>query len=115
MEALADTRMTQAGFQLAIFLDPERIRVKIVKKIFAFFGSHWVGDSEEAVIDAHLSVDGLFTKLPKGLSIDLSDLILDVYNRATEILAQEPCQDGGKSVVPATILGKVIFDAARAR
>ncbi|WP_069956611.1 hypothetical protein [Magnetovibrio blakemorei] len=58
-----------------------------------------------------VSVDGLFTKLPKGLSIDLSDLIMDVFNRATEILSQE----GGKAGVPATILGKVIFDAARTR
>ncbi|MBL4614080.1 MAG: hypothetical protein JKY27_04305 [Magnetovibrio sp.] len=56
-------------------------------------------------------IDGLFSKLPKGLSIDLSEMIMDVYNRATEILANE----GGGAVVPATILGKVVTDAVRAR
>lgn len=56
-------------------------------------------------------VDGLFAKLPKGLTIDLSEMIMDVYNRATQILADE----GGGAVVPATILGKVVTDAARAR
>jgi len=58
-----------------------------------------------------VNMDSLFAKLPKGLSIDLSDLIMDVYNRATEILADE----GGSSVVPATILGKVVTDAVRGR
>ena len=56
-----------------------------------------------------VQVDSLFSKLPKGLSIDLADLVMDIYNNATEILATE----GGTSVVPATILGKIVFDAAR--
>jgi len=56
-----------------------------------------------------VTVDGLFAKLPKGLAIDLEDLILDVYNNATEILAQE----GGTAVVPATILGKAVTDIMR--
>ena len=56
-----------------------------------------------------VQVDGLFSKLPKGLHIDLADLVMDVYNSATEILATE----GGKCVVPATILGKIVNDAAR--
>lgn len=56
-------------------------------------------------------IDGLFAKLPKGLTIDLADMVMDVYNRSTEILAEE----GGGAVVPATILGKAVTDAARAR
>ncbi|MCW8915372.1 MAG: hypothetical protein OQK24_05895 [Magnetovibrio sp.] len=56
-----------------------------------------------------VQMDGLFSKLPKGLTIDLSDLVMDIYNRATEIMAEE----GGTCVVPATILGKVVHDAAR--
>jgi len=57
-----------------------------------------------------VQVDCLFAKLPKGLTIDLADLVMDIYNNATEILASE----GGKAVVPATILGKIVTDAARA-
>ncbi|MEG3619387.1 hypothetical protein V5T82_13045 [Magnetovibrio sp. PR-2] len=56
-----------------------------------------------------VQMDGLFSKLPKGLSIDLADLVMDIYNRATEIMADE----GSTCVVPATILGKVVHDAAR--
>lgn len=57
------------------------------------------------------SIDSLFGKLPKGLSIDLPALIMDVYNRVTEILAIESCT----AVVPATILGKAITEVAHRR
>jgi len=57
------------------------------------------------------SIDCLFGKLPKGQSIDLPALIMDVYNRVTQILAIEGCT----AVVPATILGKAITEVARRR
>ncbi|MBF0248501.1 MAG: hypothetical protein HQL36_10590 [Alphaproteobacteria bacterium] len=58
-----------------------------------------------------VSVDGLFSKLPKGIHVDMADMIMDVYNQASVILHQE----GAQGMVPATVLGKVMTDVARAK
>ncbi|MEO5335587.1 MAG: hypothetical protein H7841_01650 [Magnetospirillum sp. WYHS-4] len=49
-----------------------------------------------------VQMDALFTKLPKGISIDLSELAMEVFNQACELLAKE----GSKAFVSANVVGQ---------
>jgi hypothetical protein len=56
-----------------------------------------------------VQMDHLFTKLPKGISIDLSELAMDVFNQACAVLEEE----GSKAFVSANIVGQACGAAVR--
>lgn len=47
-------------------------------------------------------MDGLFTKLPHGITVDLSEMTVEIYNQACENLQGE----GVTAFLPANILGQ---------
>lgn len=49
-----------------------------------------------------VQMDVLFTKLPKGITIDLTELTMEVFNKACEILEEE----GSKAMIPANVVGQ---------
>jgi len=49
-----------------------------------------------------VQMDGLFGKLPKGISIDLSELTVEIFNHAIQALEEE----GIHSMIPASVVGK---------
>ncbi len=49
-----------------------------------------------------VQMDGLFSKLPKGISIDLSELAMEVFNQACYELKDL----GSKVMIPANIIGQ---------
>lgn len=48
-----------------------------------------------------VQMDSLFTKLPKGISIDLSELAMEVFNQATDLLDSE----GSDAIIPGNVIG----------
>lgn len=56
-----------------------------------------------------VQMDSLFTKLPKGISIDLSELAMDVFNQACTVLEEE----GSKAFISANIVGQACGAAVR--
>lgn len=49
-----------------------------------------------------VQMDGLFTKLPKGVSVDLSEMAMEVFNQACTLLDEE----GSGAFVPANVVGQ---------
>ena len=56
-----------------------------------------------------VQMDSLFGKLPKGISIDLAELTMEIYNEATTLLEEV----GSEAVVPANIVGQACMAVSR--
>mgnify|MGYP006413598341 CR=1 FL=1 len=69
-----------------------------------------IADEEEArnaIQRMTVRMDSTFAKLPKGLSIDLDDMILDIYNLSVE----EINASGKKCLIPAHVLRQMTSEA----
>ncbi len=56
-----------------------------------------------------VNMDSLFAKLPKGISIDLSELTMEIFNQACIDLEEA----GTNAVLPANILGQACAAVAQ--
>jgi len=56
-----------------------------------------------------VQMDVLFSKLPKGVAIDLADLAMEVFNQACLLLEEEGCD----AVIPAVVVGQACIAASR--
>ncbi len=55
-----------------------------------------------------VQMDMLFGKLPKGITIDLAELAMEVYNTACEMLEEQ----GSSAMLPANLVDQVCAKAA---
>lgn len=64
-------------------------------------------DIRNAIQRMTVRMDSTFAKLPKGVTIDLDDMMLDIYNLAVE----EINASGKQSLIPAHVLRQMTSEA----
>ena len=78
--------------------------VMVVERKLADLAAQGLTDDQlrRAVERMIVRMDGLFARLPNGISVDLSELTVEIYNLACQDLQG----DGVRAFLPANILGQ---------
>lgn len=108
------TTLDKVGGKARVTCWSKAYRLAVSHLIVEIGGDEAIANEEHARLAIQrmtVRMDSTFAKLPKGLSIDLDDMMLDIYNLAVE----EINSSGKQSLIPAHVLRQMTAEAKNKR